>query len=161
MYQSLLTTIHLLIVGCRIFYINLPICIPTTIGVYLFLKPAPMSSVDFLKLKYFDWTGMVILTGSLISILYGLTSGGSTLPWSSASIITSLCIGAAGVAATMCFEGIIAKNPMLPPRIFRSRTATFGYLTSWCLALTLWSYAYFMPLYVRLIQQLLITSLLT
>ncbi|PQE21784.1 MFS multidrug transporter protein [Rutstroemia sp. NJR-2017a BBW] len=130
-----------------IFYINLPICIPTMVAIWIFLRQ-PLGSIDIIeKLKHFDFTGMTLLTGSLISILYGLTAGGILYAWSSARIIASLAIGAVGIGGTMLYEGLVAKNPMIPPRIFTDRTASLGYVTTWCQALVLWAYAYFITLY--------------
>ncbi|PQE16408.1 MFS multidrug transporter protein [Rutstroemia sp. NJR-2017a BVV2] len=133
-----------------IFYINLPICIPTMVAIWIFLRQSLGSTGIIEKLKHFDFTGMALFTGSLISILYGLTAGGILYAWSSARIIASLAIGAVGIGGTMVYEGLVAKNPMIPPRIFRDRTASLGYVTTWCQALVLWAYAYFITLYVSL-----------
>lgn len=100
------------------------------------------------KLKNFDFVGMALFTGSLVSILYGVTGGGILYSWSSGNILSSLIIGAVGVAVTMIYEGFVASNPMIPPRIFKDRTASLGYITTWCQALVLWAYAYFITLYV-------------
>ncbi|KAB8304052.1 hypothetical protein EYC80_005397 [Monilinia laxa] len=63
------------------------------------------------------------------------------------NIVSSLVIGAVGTTFTIIYEGFIALNPMIPPRIFKDRTASLGYLTTWCRALVLWAYAYFITLY--------------
>ncbi|KAA8573407.1 hypothetical protein EYC84_004993 [Monilinia fructicola] len=130
-----------------IFYINLPICIPTILAIFIFLQQS-IGPRDVVKsLKNFDFIGMTLFTGSLISILYGITGGGILYSWSSGHIVSSLVIGAVGVTFTMVYEGFIALNPMIPPRIFKDRTASLGYLTTWCQALVLWAYAYFITLY--------------
>ncbi|KAF7868430.1 hypothetical protein EAF04_004962 [Stromatinia cepivora] len=130
-----------------IFYINLPICIPTMLVIFIFLRQKVGPRDVMVKLKNFDFIGMALFTGSLVSILYGVTGGGILHSWSSGNIVSSLVIGAIGVALTMGYEGFIASNPMIPPRIFKDRTASLGYLTTWCQALVLWAYAYFITLY--------------
>jgi hypothetical protein len=120
------------------------------VAIWMFLRQSPGSASIIEKLKHFDFIGMTLFTGSLISILYGLTAGGILYAWASARIIASLAIGAVGIGGTMLYEGLVAKNPMIPPRIFRDRTASLGYVTTWCQALVLWAYAYFITLYVSL-----------
>jgi hypothetical protein len=133
---------------CRIFYINLPVCIPTMLIVYFSLHQKSNSNFSLEKIKSFDWAGMVILTGALVGVLYGVTGGGVIYSWSSAQILSALIIGIFGIALTIFYEGFVAKAPMIPPWIFRSRTASLGYFITWCQAVTLWAYAYFITLYV-------------
>ncbi|KAG0646334.1 Efflux pump dotC [Hyphodiscus hymeniophilus] len=130
-----------------IFYINLPVCIPTSLAIYFFLHSKTQNKFSLEKVKAFDWMGMIILTGSLIGVLYGVTSGGVLYTWSSAKILSSLIIGSFGIGMTMLYEGFVASAPLIPPRIFQRRTASLGYLTTWCQALVLWAYAYFITLY--------------
>jgi hypothetical protein len=118
------------------------------LAVYFSLHSKTHSKFPFENIKAFDWTGMIILTGSLIGVLYGVTSGGVIYSWSSANIISALVIGSCGIALTMFYEGFLTKVPMIPPRIFRSRTAALGYFITWCQAVVLWAYAYFITLYV-------------
>jgi hypothetical protein len=126
------------------------------IAVYFSLYQEPRSRIVLLSLKSFDWMGMFLITGSLIAILYGITCGGVLSPWSSASILTPFIIGGVGVIVTMFYEGLIAKAPMIPPRVFKDRTAALGYLMTWSHALIVWSYAYFITLYV--ISHLIVES---
>lgn len=92
---------------------------------------------------------MFILTGSLISVLFGITSGGVLYPWLSARVLTALAIGAAGTTIFFLYEALIAKSPMMPPRIFGNYTALSAFFTSFVLGLTLWAMEYYLILYVR------------
>lgn len=102
------------------------------------------------RLKRKDWIGITILTGSLISILYGITSGGVLHPWKSASVIASIVIGVLGVLLFVFYEQRFAKEAMLPLRIFASRTAGVSYLSSFCLGFVLWATQYYLIQYVSL-----------
>lgn len=118
-------------------------------AIHFSLHQKPTMKFALLSLKSFDWIGMILLTGSLIGILYGVTGGGVLSHWASPSILLSLIIGGVGLILTMLYEGFVAKNPMIPPGVFRGRTAGLGYLMTTCHALVLWTYAYFITLYVR------------
>jgi MFS family permease len=57
-----------------IFWINLPFCISATVVLAFFakLKGATPGSIGP-KLRKFDWFGFVLLGGSLVSLLLGLS----------------------------------------------------------------------------------------
>lgn len=132
----------------RIFYINLPLGIPALAGIYFFinLESEPLSVKE--RLLRVDWTGIVILTGSLISLLYGVTSGGVLHPWKSAQVIVSIVVGAFGVTVFLFYEGKYAKEPMIPLRILVNRTAAAAYVSSFILGFVLWAMQYYLILYV-------------
>ena len=133
---------------CSIFYINLPLCVPALAGIYFFihLESEALSVKD--RLKRVDWTGIFILTGSLISLLYGITSGGVLHSWGSAAVIASTAIGLCGTAVFLIYESRFAREPMIPLRIFSNRTASAAYVSSFVLGFVLWAMQYYLILYV-------------
>ncbi|EPE33260.1 MFS general substrate transporter [Glarea lozoyensis ATCC 20868] len=135
-----------------IFYINLPLCVPAIAGIYFFihLETGPLSVLE--KLKRVDWVGVVVLTGSLISLLYGITSGGVIHPWDSGRVIASIVIAAFGLTVFLFYEHKYAKEPMIPLRIFASRTAAAAFVASFSLGFDLWAMQYY------LIQYFLVTK---
>ncbi|RDW88160.1 hypothetical protein BP6252_00192 [Coleophoma cylindrospora] len=136
-----------------VFYINLPICIPSLLGImkFLNLKPTTLSVKE--NIRRADWLGMFILTASMISLLFGVTSGGVLYPWRSANVLAPLIIGGIGTVLFFVFEGIIAKNPMMPLRLFGNRTSLSAYFTSFVLGLTLWAMEYYLILYFLVTRQ--------
>ena len=134
----------------RIFWINLPLCVPSIAGIYFFinLESEPLSVKD--RMKQVDWIGIAILTTSLILLLFGVTSGGVLYPWKSAAVITSIIIGALGTGIFILYEGRYAKDPMIPLRIFANRTSASAYSTSFFLGFVLWAMQYYLILYVRM-----------
>lgn len=95
-----------------------------------------------------DWIGSILLTTSLISLLFGVTSGGVLHSWNSASVITPIIAGVLGTAGFLFYEGKYAVEPMIPLRIFASRTAGAGFLSSFMLGFVLWAMQYYLILYV-------------
>ena len=67
-----------------------------------------------------DLPGLAIVTGGLFSLVYGLVRG-NELGWTSAEILVALTIGVIGIVAFVVWEARSAE-PMLPLRLFRSRT---------------------------------------
>lgn len=142
----------------RIFYINLPLCVPSIAGIYFFMNlKSELQSVRE-RLRHVDWTGMLILTASLISLLYGVTSGGVLQPWDSAVVIFTIVIGTCGIICFLLYEAYFAKEPMIPLRIFSSRTAGAAYISSFILGFVLWAMQYYLILYVRSVCDYVCTS---
>ncbi|KAL3427633.1 MFS multidrug transporter [Phlyctema vagabunda] len=136
-----------------VFYINLPVCIPTIVGLlkFLHLQATPLTLKE--NLLRADWIGMVILTSSLISLLFGVTSGGVLYSWSSANVLSALIAGGVGVIIFALHESFTAKYPMMPPRMFANRTSVSAYFSSFVLGLTLWAMEYYLILYFLVTQQ--------
>jgi hypothetical protein len=131
-----------------IFYINLTLCVPASAGIYLFihLETGPLSIKE--RLKKVDWFGVVVLTGSLISLLFGITSGGVIHAWNSGAVIASILVGVFGIVVFLFYEHVIAQEPMIPLRIFASRTAAAGFIASFSLGFDLWAMQYYLIQYV-------------
>jgi hypothetical protein len=140
--------INLLTHKTRIFYINLPLCVPAIAGIYFFinLETGPLSILE--KLKRVDWVGVVVLTGSLIALLYGITSGGVIHSWDSGAVIASIVIASFGLVLFLFYEHKYAKEPMIPLRIFASRTAAAAFVASFSLGFDLWAMQYYLIQYV-------------
>lgn len=100
-----------------------------------------------------DWIGMVLLTGSLVGVIYAVMSGGSVYAWSSAQIVLAIAIGASGIIAFGVYENTLAGHhglapPFIPLRLLGNRTAAAGYLITLVHAMVLWALCYYMLLYV-------------
>jgi EmrB/QacA subfamily drug resistance transporter len=67
-----------------------------------------------------DLPGLAIITAGLFSLVYGLVRG-NELGWDSPTIVVALGLGVVGILAFVGWEARTAE-PMLPLRLFRSRT---------------------------------------
>src|SRR5262245_60373378 len=118
------------------------------IGIWFFLTLK--STADSLKhkLQRIDVVGVIVFVGSATSFLFGLTAGGVLYPWQSPSVIVPLVVGVFGMVGFWIVEEYIAKEPMMPMRVFKERTALAGYLGTWIHGIILWSIIYYAILWV-------------
>ncbi|KAK8109044.1 hypothetical protein PG984_014845 [Apiospora sp. TS-2023a] len=111
------------------FYLNLPIggiCILIT---FFFMKVQSRVGGNFTqKLRRVDWGGVTILTISCIAIMYAVTYGGASRPWSDASIATPLAGGLLGLIIFALFEGTpFVSEPVTPYHLFANRTSAIAF----------------------------------
>lgn len=132
----------------RVFYINIPVVIIVMIGIWLFLTLKTDTSSIKEKLKRVDVLGIVVFVASSTSFLFGLTAGGVLFPWKSANVIVPLVLGIIGMVVFWAIEEYLVKEPMMPMRVFKERTALTGYIGTWVHGIILWSIIYYMLLWV-------------
>lgn len=110
-----------------IFYINFPFC---AIGLAMipFVVRLKAKRASFLERIYMtDWIGAGLFISSTCSFLIGITWGGTQFPWSSWRTIVPIVLGAAGVAATLCWERFGASQPFLRVWLFKEHAAIAAY----------------------------------
>ena len=99
-----------------IFFINVPVAVAAVAATPFLLRE---SRADFAH-RHFDVAGAATITAGLMLLVYALTRA-TTEGWSSASTLGSLAGAAALVLAFVAIE-LRSASPLLPMRIFRSRT---------------------------------------
>jgi hypothetical protein len=132
-----------------VFWINIPICVIGTAGLIYALHLYQEISSLRSKLARIDYFGMGIFVASTTLMLCGLTTGGTTHPWKSASVLAPLILGLTGLGVFVLVEWKVAKAPMVPIRIFSNRTANAGYFGAFIHGLVLWSFTYYLIIFVR------------
>jgi hypothetical protein len=100
------------------------------------------------KMARIDYLGIATFVASTTLLLYGLTTGGTAAPWSSAKVLAPLIIGFGGLAAFVVVEWKIPKAPMVPLRIFSNRTANAGFFGAFIHGLVLWCFTYYVIIFV-------------
>jgi len=95
-----------------------------------------------------DYLGMITFVATTTLLLYGLTTGGTADPWSSATVLSTLIIGIVGLGVFVMIEWKVSKAPMIPMRIFSNRTANAGFFGAFIHGLVLWGFAYYMIIFV-------------
>ncbi|KAJ0116963.1 hypothetical protein J7T55_003377 [Diaporthe amygdali] len=68
-----------------------------------------------------DYVGILIFTGSLASIIIGVTWGGTTYAWDSPQCLATLIIGCIGLGLFGIWEGFVVSEGILDHRLFQSR----------------------------------------
>lgn len=118
------------------------------IGIWLFLTLKTDSSSIKEKLKRVDVPGIIVFLISFMCLLFGLTAGGVIYPWNSPNIIVPLIIAIIGLVAFWFIEEYVPQQPMIPPRVFKERTALAGYIGTWAHGTILWGFIYYALLWV-------------
>ena len=97
-----------------VFLINVPI---GTAVVYFGRSIIPTHE-QLASERHFDFAGAVLVTAGLTAVVYGIVRT-DTLGWGSTGVLAPLAIGAALLALFGLVEGRIARDPLIPLRVFR------------------------------------------
>jgi len=97
-----------------------------------------------------DYLGIGVFVAATTLLLYGITTGGTTDPWNSATVLAPLILGFAGLGVFIIIEWKVSKEPMVPVRIFSNRSANTGYFGAFIHGLVLWAFAYYMIIFVSI-----------
>ncbi|GAA6000904.1 hypothetical protein JCM10207_004712 [Rhodosporidiobolus poonsookiae] len=137
------------------FFVNLPSGAFALVLLFFFLKLNPHTPP---KLSYllstFDFIGLFLLITGLIILLVGFTSGESS--WSSAQTIATLVVGAAMIVAACFYETRTKRSPIIPPRLFRTRTTVAVLVGTFVQAIGFMSLSYYGPLYHQTLSLLIV-----
>jgi EmrB/QacA subfamily drug resistance transporter len=101
-----------------IFWLNVPI------GLLLIPLALTKLQESYGPSKRLDLRGLVLVSGGLFGIVWGLVRG-NQVGWGSGEIVGALVVGAVVLAAFVVWE-LRAPAPMLPMRFFRNRTFTLA-----------------------------------
>ncbi len=95
-----------------------------------------------------DVPGALLVTGGLVALVYGIVST-DTQGWTSVRTLLTLAIGVLLLAAFLLVEGRLAHTPLMPLRLFRSRSVSGANLVMLLLAAALFAMWYFLSLYLQ------------
>ncbi|KAJ3565754.1 hypothetical protein NPX13_g7383 [Xylaria arbuscula] len=136
------------------FLINVPFGGVATLLLIFVLKlkhNAPGNAID--KLKKIDYIGNFLLAGSVSSVLYALTYGGTRYTWTNPGILVALIIGLLGHVVFIFFEGSrFCTSPVMPLSLFGNRTSTAAYVATFFQTIVSFWVLYFLPLYFQSTQ---------
>ncbi|OAA69790.1 Major facilitator superfamily domain, general substrate transporter [Cordyceps fumosorosea ARSEF 2679] len=132
-----------------VFYMTIPIGGVSMVMVFLFVRTAyNRTETHIQKLARIDYTGNVILMASTVGILYATTYGGTTYSWASGRILSPLIIGFAGFFLFGWYE-TKAKEPVMPPKLFSSRTTSIIFLATFLNSTMVYWVLFFLPVYFQ------------
>ncbi|KAL2851174.1 major facilitator superfamily-domain-containing protein [Aspergillus pseudoustus] len=140
------------------FWINLPVGAVSFLVLAFCMKVQnPRTSIST-GLKLVDWTGSLLIVGGSLMALLAIDFGGVVYSWSSATVTCLLVFGTAVLALFVLNEWKLAKNPIIPVRLFGSPTKAAPYVVFACNSYVFIGQAYYLPLYA---QSVLAASALT
>ncbi|GAA5810324.1 hypothetical protein MFLAVUS_003745 [Mucor flavus] len=134
------------------FYINLPIGAIAVVVLVLFLRlPTPQGKLSD-KLKRVDYAGTVIVLAFATLFLLALNFGGQTFPWKSAAVIVPLVLSVLLVGLLVVVESKFAKEPLMPPRLFKNRSVVSVLITNWFFGMSFFAALYYLPVYFQVVR---------
>lgn len=134
-----------------VFYVNLPIGLIALAAIALWLPKDISVSRPFrgwIDLKRIDVMGALLAPLATVSLMLGLTWGGSTYSWDSAQVL-GLFAGAAVLFAAFYFAERRATEPMLPLDLFKNRVLAVAGLLAILFGAAFFSTVVYLPLYLQ------------
>ncbi|EPE10510.1 major facilitator superfamily transporter [Ophiostoma piceae UAMH 11346] len=131
------------------FYINLPVSGTAFFIILAILRlPTPKTPI-LVGLKAIDWLGSLTITGGTLMLLMGLQFGGTSFPWRSATVICLIIFGFLTLAIFGFIEHFVAKFPVVPTHLYRSRSNLAVLLVCLFHGLSFTQSNYYLPTYFQ------------
>jgi len=127
-----------------IFFINVPLGLVAAVGALLYLRELRNQEAT----QKLDVTGAVLVTGSLAAMIYGVVHT-TSLGWTSPETLWWIFGGAAGLGLFLWWEGRVASHPLMPFRVFRSRSLSTANLTMFLVGGAFFAMWYFLTFYFQ------------
>jgi len=133
-----------------IFFINLPTggVAAAMLFFFLNLNPTPKRSVKEV-IGEFDFVGLFLLIGGVVLLLVGFNNSQNS--WSSAETIALLVVGVVMLIAASVNELYTKSSPIVPPRLFQTRTTGGLLIMCFLHALVFFTVAYYAPVYFQVL----------
>jgi Na+/melibiose symporter-like transporter len=110
------------------------------------LERAPVKQA----LKSLDWVGCLTIVAGAILFLIGLETGANGAhPWTSAFTLCFLIFGIVLLIAFMIWEWRFASSPIVPIRIFATRTSRAALAVACCHSFVFIAFDFFLALYFQ------------
>ncbi|KAJ7343348.1 major facilitator superfamily domain-containing protein [Mycena albidolilacea] len=133
-----------------IFFINLPTggLAAGLLFFFLNLNPRPLRTFREHN-QEFDYAGLLLIVSGVVCLLVGFNS--SETSWSSAETIALLTVGCVLLVVAGVNEALTKRSPIIPPRLFQTRTTAILLITTFFHALAFFGGAYYLPLYFQVL----------
>lgn len=115
---------------------------------FLHLNPTPKKTVLEVA-RDFDFLGLFLIIAGVVCLLIGFETAQTS--WSSAATISTIVIGAVLIVAGSINEVFTNKSPIIPPRLFKTRTTVALLISVFLHAVTFFSAAYYIPVYFQVL----------
>jgi EmrB/QacA subfamily drug resistance transporter len=131
------------------FYINLPLGAITVVVVVLFLNIPYTPSRTREKLARIDYFGVLTLVPGITCMLLATAWGGSTYAWNSGQVIALYIVSGFLILAFVLVEIYVAKEPLLPMKLFTIRNFVLCSIISFVLGYCLLGSTIYLPVYFQ------------
>jgi EmrB/QacA subfamily drug resistance transporter len=127
-----------------ILLINVPVGLWAAITAFRFVPEGRERSGQ----RNYDLAGAVTVTAGLVTLTYAIVRT-DVNGWGSAKTLIPMAVGLVLIAIFLAIEGRIARRPLVPLRIFRSRTLTSANVVIFFLGASAFSMWFFVSLYMQ------------
>ncbi|KDR73516.1 hypothetical protein GALMADRAFT_614600 [Galerina marginata CBS 339.88] len=132
------------------FFINLPTGGVAAAILFFFLNLNPHQGRSLRQhVNEFDFVGLFLIVGGIVLLLLGFNE--SETSWSSRETIALLVVGCACLIAGAVNEAFTTRSPIVPPRLFKTRTTGILLLTTFLHGVVFFAAAYYLPLYYQVL----------
>lgn len=136
------------------FWINLPTGGAAAVVLFFFLhlNPTKKSTVREVASK-FDFLGLFLLIGGVVLVLMGFQLAETASEgWRAPETLTTLILGGVVLVAGAVNEMFLkTREPIVPPRLFKTRTTTGILVSVFFHAATFFTASYYVPLYFQIL----------
>ncbi|QRV79122.1 major facilitator superfamily transporter [Ceratobasidium sp. AG-Ba] len=131
------------------FWVNLPTGGLAALALLrLRLNPTPRKPVSF-YVQTFDFAGLFLIMAGVVLLLIGFNSGETN--WNSAKTISLIVVGGVLLIAGAINEMHTTRSPIVPPRLFKTRTTAMILVSVFIHAMAFFSASYYIPLYFQIL----------
>jgi hypothetical protein len=102
-------------------------------------------------MRAIDWIGTVLVVGGTCMFLLGLNFGGVDYPWDSTAVICLIIFGVLLLASFVIYEWKVAEYPLMPRRLFNSRSNVAALTIPFLHGFVFISDSYFLPQYFQVV----------
>ncbi|TGO61794.1 hypothetical protein BOTNAR_0123g00190 [Botryotinia narcissicola] len=134
-------------------WVNLPILgiSAPLIVFFLHLRPVELDEKLSANLKKLDWIGMMLVVTGITIFVLPLSWAGSLFPWKSWQTLLPILLGAALLFIFVVYEAK-PSVPILPHRLFHSRTANMSLAAAFVHGMILISLLQYLPLFYQAVE---------
>ena len=116
---------------------------------FLHLNPTKKRTVRDVA-STFDFVGLFMLSAGIVLLLIGF-QGAQTSGWKTAQAIAPLTIGGVLLVAAGFYEQYTTREPIIPPRLFHTRSTAAILVATPIHAMVFFSASYYIPLYFQIL----------
>lgn len=127
-----------------ILFVNIPIGVLGLVGARAVLRESRAEETT----RHLDVTGAVLVTGGLVSLVYGIVST-ETYGWTAARTLVPLLAGVVVLAVFVYQQARIAKAPLMPLELFKVRSVASANVVMFFVGASIFATWYFLSLYLQ------------
>ena len=126
-----------------VFYVNLPF---GAVAITLLAGALPDAVVR--RRHAFDWAGVVLFTGGISALLFGILEAGRVGAWTGGDVVVPLSVAVLALAAFVPVERR-ASEPIVPFRLFRHRMVLAAGVNGFLSGMAMFGAISFVPLFLQ------------